>query len=867
MKPTLLLGLLLLSNAALAQADAGAPPEVIVPPGASCPGLPEYPRSEIPSQRAGKVVVRVTIDEQGAASSIELASGMGEPFDTAALEATRRCAFTAATRNGAPVLSAIELSVDLIPPPIPAVIEGVVVGELGEPLAQAGVTAGEVSVLTDAQGRFRLEVAPPEDGRLWVMVAKGEYAEHPFAETLKPGEAVTRRYPLSKPKVYETRVTANRLLPDLPEVDKTPQVSRFQITRADIDRTPGALEDISRVVQDLPGVVADPDLMATFFVRGGGPEEVIYYLDGVPLSSPFHLGGFATVFNPMLISAAEFYAGGTPARYEPSLSGVLEVKYLSGETNRLKVQVDVSAHTAKALVNAPTGIDGLSFLVSARRSYFEGYFAVLKAIGVVGQNYVAPEIAEYLARVNYKRGAHQLTATFLHAQDGLNFLIKPGEQILFNFAGGLSLSNVVQVAMLQHRMALGGDSELTLTAAFTRDQNHTSVSGETLFARDAERREGIGKADLLLAFSERNRLRLGGQYSHRFFQFAGQVPDVRAVAPWSSTPFVDTGVANVDIAPAGLRDIFAAYAEHTWRPVDAFTLEGGMRVQADFGSAQATYALRAAASYAFPTATVAKLSFGAATQFQPNPVLLDPTYGNPGLQPERSIQLVAGIEQGLPFEALLRVEAFAKWLDHLTVNPDTPEGVQALLDAGQPAFQSTGKGFARGVDVLLLGRRRKWSYGVSFGLVFSDRTNPLAAGASTYPAPWDQRLTVAGHVSFTPTDTWILSARASAHTGRPVTPVVDFARDEARQRYVPVFGETNSARYGGYYDLSVRVEKRFTLGPLAMAWYVEALNVTNAKNIFATVYSDGDFAAGTLPEEGSFNHLPIRPFLGIRGEY
>jgi hypothetical protein len=58
------------------------------------------------------------------------------------------------------------------------------------------------------------------------------------------------------------------------------------------------MEDMSRAVQQLPGVAADPDLLANFFVRGGGPEETIFYLDGIPLSNPYHLGGFASIFNP-----------------------------------------------------------------------------------------------------------------------------------------------------------------------------------------------------------------------------------------------------------------------------------------------------------------------------------------------------------------------------------------------------------------------------------------------------------------------------------------------------------------------------------------------------------------------------------------
>jgi hypothetical protein len=83
------------------------------------------------------------------------------------------------------------------------------------------------------------------------------------------------------------------------------------------------------------------------------------------------------------------------------------------------------------------------------------------------------------------------------------------------------------------------------------------------------------------------------------------------------------------------------------------TFEGGMRLQADLASAQSTYALRGAASYSLPTATVLKVSFGMATQFQPNPVLLDASYGNPDLDPERTRQIVVGLEQPLPFEALV----------------------------------------------------------------------------------------------------------------------------------------------------------------------------------------------------------------------
>ncbi len=359
----------------------------------------------------------------------------------------------------------------------------------------------------------------------------------------------------------ETRVVGSRLLPDAPEVDATPQVSRYHISAADIDRTPGAMEDISRVVATLPGVAADPDLLATFFVRGGGPNEVLFYLDGVPLANPFHLGGFATLYNPMMLESADFYAGSAPGRYEPALSGVLDVHYASGETSTPRVWADVSMQSAKLRVDTPTGIEGLSVSLAGRRSFFELYFAGLRALGIVGSNYVAPDIGEYLVRAHYRKGPHTLTATYLHATDGFSFLVKPGEEVLVDFAGGLTLSNRVLMAILQERTELGGENALSFTVALTRDASHTSLDSDTTWAQDARRDELFARADLELQPSEATRSRMGLQFARRDLRFGGEVPDSRAVAPWSAQPFVTTDTGLLDISPRVLRNTLAGYVE------------------------------------------------------------------------------------------------------------------------------------------------------------------------------------------------------------------------------------------------------------------------------------------------------------------
>lgn len=848
----------------LAQSPDAGP--LIVPPTAECPA-PIYPVEERRSGIEGVVGLRVTLDGDGGVTSRTVTQPLAGAFDDAAMTSLLACRFTPARIEGAPAASAIELSVHFVPPVQPWVLEGDVVGELGEALSAATVSYGGQSTVTDERGHFRLDFDAVPPGDAWVTVEREGYALQGFPEVFRSGITTTARYALVKRRGFETRVEGSRLLAPVPDADKTPQVSRFVLSKQDIDRTPGAMEDLSRVVQQLPSVAADPDLLASFFVRGGGPEETIFYLDGIPLSNPYHLGGFASIFNPMMIERAEFFAGAAPARYEPALSGVLEVAYATGDTKRPRVHADVSLQTAKARVDVPLFVEGLSVIASFRRSYFEAYFELLKAFHVFGSNVVAPDITEGLVRLSYQRGIHQTLLTFVHTSDGFDFVVKPGEEVLVNFAGGLKLLNSGQILSLKHRVDLPGDSELTAQVAYTRDANTLSVDSQQRFGNDALRQELLTRGDLVLAHSEAHRTSVGAQYSWRTLALTGQVTDTRAVAPWARRPVVDTGLDPLDVAPKLTRNLVAVYGEHTFRPTSAFSLEGGGRAQYDVTNNQASGSARLAAALSLPTLTVLKLSAGVVWQPSQSVLALDPTVGNPRLLPERTVQLIGAVEQPLPFEALLRAEGWGKWLSNLVVNPDSQAGLEARQASGRPTFANDGFGRAWGADAALVGRTRHFSYSLGLGFVFAERTNPLATGVRTYPVQWEQRFTAAAGLTWSPNASWVVTARANLRTGRPYTPVLGFAADDANRRWLPVFGDTSSQTYPLFFELNLRVERRFVWGPLSWAAYAELLNVTNTMNVYTWIYGSGDYASGLPPAQSAFTHLPLRPFLGIRAEY
>jgi len=861
-------------------------PEGLVPPRADCPGPPEYPPNEKVTGIGGRVVLNVSIDDQGQVTKLEVFQSLAPAFDAAALESARKCTFTPATMNGKPLPSIVQLSADFAPPLQPWTLEGDVVGELGEPLAGAQVVFGGKTTLTDGTGHFSLTFDGVPPGDSWVQVSMKGRADKAFPEVFRSGLTTRVRYLLPNEKVYETRVEGSRLLPAIPEPDKTPQVSKFVVTKADLDRAVGAYEDVTRVVQQAPGVAADPDILGTLFVRGGGPDEVIFYLDGVPLSNPYHLGGYLSIFNPQMLDNAEFYTGGIPARFEPTMSGALEIHYATGETKKPHLLADLSMQTAMLRADVPLGIDGLSAVVSFRRSYFEAYFAALRALKIVGSNFFAPEITEVLGRVNFRRGRHHTMATYMYVQDGINLSVSPGEQVFFNFAGDLKLANRMHLGSIQHTIDLGGDSNLRFQVSFTHDRSASSAAeilpgekqGSRVFGQTAWRGDLVARADGVIA-SELNRIQAGVQYAHRELQvLQAQLTDTRGQGAWAQLPSVATYDAPIEINPFIGRDLISVYAEDTHRPSKTLTLEAGGRGQFELRTGQFSGSARVAGAWTSPIKSVVKLSAGMAMQPVASPLLLDAKYGNPALTPERSSQIVLGLEQPLPIEALVRLEIWAKYLDNLVVNPDTYQGVLDREARGQPVFVNQGTGWARGADLLVMGRTRHFYYGLSVGLLSSERTNPLASGRRTYPVPWDQQFTSAASLSWSPNDHWMFSGRFSLRSGRPYTPVKQFrlvgsGTDDAR--FIPDFAPTNSERYPWFYELSVRGEYRFNFGPVKMAFYLEVMNVTNAQNAFAYIYGVGDTgpkpsdpaAPLVIPERGVVNHLPIRPFLGIRAEY
>ena len=161
-------------------------------------------------------------------------------------------------------------------------------------------------------------------------------------------------------------------------------ISVLSVGVQEIEKSAGANRDISKVVQQLPGVGATDPNRNDLIVRGGGPSENVFYLDGVEIPVINHFatqgssGGAIGVINPDFVQEISFYTGAFPANRTNALSSVMEIRQKDGSQDRVHTKLSVGASDAALTVDGPIG-EKSTFIVSARQSYLQFLF---KAIGL-----------------------------------------------------------------------------------------------------------------------------------------------------------------------------------------------------------------------------------------------------------------------------------------------------------------------------------------------------------------------------------------------------------------------------------------------------------------------------------------------------
>lgn len=151
------------------------------------------------------------------------------------------------------------------------------------------------------------------------------------------------------------------------------QVNKAALSSAEIKALPrfAGEVDVVKALQLLPGVRAGNEGSADFLVRGGGPDQNLILLDGVPIYNTAHSLGLFSVFNTDAIKSVELSKGGFPSRYGGRLSSVLDIQLKDGNNDHFRYDASIGLISSKLLLEGPMKNENTTFMIGVRRTYLD----------------------------------------------------------------------------------------------------------------------------------------------------------------------------------------------------------------------------------------------------------------------------------------------------------------------------------------------------------------------------------------------------------------------------------------------------------------------------------------------------------------
>ena len=314
-------------------------------------------------------------------------------------------------------------------------------------------------------------------------------------------------FPLNQDTVLNIRLNTNNelaeviILSDKKEAGiQATAMGAHEIPMAQIQHTPAVLgeADILKTIQLMPGVQAGTEGFSGLYVRGGGPDQNLILLDGIPIYNADHLLGVFSIFTPEAVKKVTLFKSSFPARYGGRLSSIVDVRTNDGDMKRYHGALSIGTLTDKIHLEGPIIKDRTSFSLSGRTTHtaFMG-----KAFSSDGDefNYYFYDLN---AKVNHKfNDRSRLFLSFYHGKDHYHYNFKEsyGTSDCYESKNGLNWGNTIvagrwnyvftnklfsntTVAFNSYRMILKGKA---------KEENIYSPSHSYFYQYDSEYRSGI----------------------------------------------------------------------------------------------------------------------------------------------------------------------------------------------------------------------------------------------------------------------------------------------------------------------------------------------------------------------------------------
>lgn len=717
----------------------------------------------------------------------------------------------------------------------------------------ASISWGEVTVVTDARGRFSLQV--PE-GEVSLVV---EADEHRGATVVVQATGEPRPLKIRLERytwIDEVVVYGEGVRED---------VSRKVYSAEELRGVPGSFGDPIRALQSLPGVARPGGLEGDLVVRGAEGVNTATFIDGVPVPWLFHWFMGRSVINPTILDDVEFYPGGMPSRFGAALQAAVNARVQQDEP-----PPGVHGRITVDILDASMAIEGkagpVTWAAAGRYAWVGGLIGAGSRLTALGQGlgpdeggWVSPDYYDYTGRVSWEEGPHTLTLMGFGARDAL--ILHPPESAgipgasLLPFDPNRLLDSSFHRVQLRHGARLGMWTLDSWLAGGVQQESNLlrgigllangpefgKVSGSTIHGRH----DGRGE------LSDRVAMRYGTEL---------EVIPVTAEDYAGMTSLSDVPTSK-DVA---VRGGLWLEVQNSFGPVwispgirgSLHSFNGGTHVEPE-----PRVSLRWQADDRWALTAFA----GRFTQRPPAERYLE-ALGNADLPLMSAWQASVGTEARWTTGLEIDATVYGTLFDDLVVNDPRVELIEEEAADGSGTVGrsvvvpnwSAARGWAFGGELLVRWRPAGRFFG--WVAVTASRTLRQSPDGVVHPGDFDQPLAITLVGAWRAPKLWRLSGRARVTSGHPFTPF-DGAFDPWRDDWQAVPGATNSGRFPWFFQLDVRIQKTWVKKRSRFTLYVDVFNATNTRNPLLASYRP-DFS-----ERITTLWIPIVPNLGVEVDF
>jgi len=689
------------------------------------------------------------------------------------------------------------------------------------------------SVLTDKNGEFRFGNLPAGKYTLTVSASVYRILEDEVV-MVKPGQTTEVQIYLE-----HAEYIFDEILVTSPQFQAT--VSQQSLQSLEIKRIPGTAGDALRALQALPGIGVANDFDGRLYIRGGGPEDNLFYFDRTPLGYPYHFGALVVTVSSEVINHIDVYAGGFGAEFGSNAQAVIDIHSRRGRRERFGGKFNLNPLYSEGLVEGSIGKRG-SWYLAARRSYVDLLPIEVKQITAF------PRFWDYQTKISFDLSAkHQLNLSAFAADDFL--VLKLGVDDVNDdptLAGKAHFKSNFRAQGIHLRSAL--TDQLTSNLSISRRVDLFDIKfGAGYFLRFEPTQYAL-REDLTYRLNTRYQLESGlllstGQWkaSSFFTRLPGE----------GDAGFIFTFEEKVDLDMSERFDLIEGYLQSRYSPFAFLSLALGLRLGYFNLTDKISVGPRGSVKLNIPGGSEIRFAYGRYEQ-SPQPYHILPKIGNPDVKESEAVHYILELERQISQTTGIKVAGYHKELRNL------------ITSNQEVAYLNQGEGFARGLELFLRHRAGEKFFGwASYACSVSKRRDSPGEKERLYSYDQTHVATLTASYKFTPT--WEVGAKWQYSTGNPYTPVIGatIMRHPVTGRllYVPIYGETNSARLPPFHRLDIRINKSFIFNRWQIGMFLELLNAYNRKNVLTYDYNGG------YTEREAIHQLPLIPYFGMTVEF